>query len=127
MTTEKRLGIWMDHSTAHLMEFSTEKIEKKIIESEFTHEAKEHSLSKSENVMHNKEQHQQAEYYKKLGQTIRNYEEVILFGPTSAKVELLNILKTDHLFANIKIEVQQADKMTENQQYAFVKEYFTKK
>jgi hypothetical protein len=127
MTTEKRLGIWMDHSTAHLMEFSTDQTERKIIESKFTHEAKEHSLSKSENGMHHREQHQQAEYYKKLGEIIRNYEEVILFGPTDAKVELLNTLKTDHLFSKIKIEVQQADKMTENQQYAFVKEYFTKK
>ncbi len=75
--------------------------------------------------MHNKEQQQQAAYYKELGKVIRNYEEVILFGPTDAKVELLNLLKEDHLFAAIKIEVAQTDKMTENQQHAFVKAHFS--
>jgi hypothetical protein len=50
---------------------------------------------------------------------------VILFGPTDAKVELLNILRQDHHFANIKIETQQTDKMTEFQQHAFIKEYFS--
>ena len=76
--------------------------------------------------MHNKEQHLNLEYYKKLGEIIRKYEEVVLFGPTSAKVELYNMLQADHLFSKVKIEVQQADKMTENQQHAFVKNYFSK-
>ena len=127
MTTAKNLGIWMDHSSAHLMEFTTDPIETKTIESKFTHQVKLESLNRSEHIMHNKEQHQQSEYYKKLGEIIKNYEGVILFGPTEAKVELFNILKTDHHFKKIKIEVKQADKMTENQQHAFVREYFSKK
>ncbi len=122
----KKLGIWMDHSTANLMEFTTDPIQTTSIQSKFTHEAKESSLERGENRMHTKEQHQQAEYYKKIGQVIQNYEEVILFGPTSAKTELLNTLAGDHLFSSIKIKIQQADKMTENQQHAFVREYFTK-
>ena len=126
MDTAKNLGIWMDHSSANLMEFTTDPIETKTIESKFTHEAKEQSLGKSENLMHNKEQHQQSEYYRKLGEIIRNYEEVILFGPTDAKLELFNILRADHLFEKIKIEIKQTDKMTQSQQHAFVREYFSK-
>ncbi|MFI5219142.1 MAG: hypothetical protein ACHQNT_06600 [Bacteroidia bacterium] len=126
MTTKKNLGIWMDHSSAHLMEFTPDPIETNIIESKFTHQEKEHSLGKSEHIMHNKEQHQQSEYYKKLGETIINYDAVILFGPTDTKVELFNILRADHRFAKIKIEIKQTDKMTENQQHAFVREYFSK-
>ena len=125
MTTVKKLGIWIDHSSAHLIEFSTEPIETKTIESKFTHEDKVQGLGNSEKHMHIKEQHQQSEYYKKLGEAIRNYEEVLLFGPTEAKVELFNILKADHLFAKIKIEIKQTDKMSENQQHAFVREYFS--
>ena len=125
MTANKRLGIWMDHATAHLMEFTVDPIETKSIESKFTHEEKEHSLGKNENLMHHKEQHEQADYYKKLGEVIRNYDHVILFGPTDAKVELFNLLKANHLFEKIKIEVEQADKMTENQQHAFVKKHFS--
>jgi hypothetical protein len=126
MTGAKNLGIWMDHSSAHLMEFTTDPIETKTIDSKFTHATKEQSIGKSEHLMHNKEQHQQSDYYKKLGETIKNYDEVILFGPTNAKVELFNILRADHLFEKIKIEVKQADKMTENQQHAFVKEHFSR-
>jgi hypothetical protein len=124
MKTKKNIGIWMDHSSAHLMELTTDPIETKIVASKFTHDEKEHSLGKSEHLMHNKEQHQQSEYYKKLGEVIRNYGEVVLFGPTDAKVELFNLLRKDHLFENIKIEVKQTDKMTENQQHAFVLNHF---
>ena len=125
MTTANKLGIWMDHSNAHVKEFTTDPIETKTIESKFTHQVKEHTLGESEKEMHNKEQHQQSEYYKHLGSIIKNYTDVILFGPTDAKVELYNMLKADHHFEKIKIEVKQADKMTENQQHAFVKEYFS--
>ena len=74
--------------------------------------------------MHNKEQHQLSEFYTKLGETIKHYQEVLLFGPTSAKTELLNVLRADHRFAAIKIEVEDADKMTTNQLHAFVTQHF---
>lgn len=116
----------MDHSNAHLIEYTTDPIETTVVASKFTHEAKVHSLGKSENLMHNKEQHQQSAYYKELGEVIKNYESVVLFGPTDAKVELFNLLKDDHLFAKIKIEMESSDKMTENQEHAFVRNYFSK-
>ena len=125
MTAPKNLGIWMDHSSANLMELTTD-IKTNIIASKFTRDTKENSLDKSENLMHNKEQHQQSEYYKKLGMAIRNYEEVLLFGPTTAKNELANLLKDDHHFEKIKVVVKHADKMTENEQHAFVRKYFSR-
>jgi len=125
MTATKKLGIWMDHSNAHLMEFENAASGSKTIASPFTHEVKQDTLEKGEKAMHHKEQHEQGAYYKQLGEVIKNYEEVLLFGPTDAKTELLNVLKTDHHFDKIKIEVKQADKMSENQQHAFVREYFS--
>ena len=125
MTGIKKLGIWMDHSNAHLMEFENAASGSKTVESAFAHEVKEESLEKGEKTMHHKEQQQQTAYYKQLGEVIKKYEEVLLFGPTDAKTELLNVLKADHHFDKIKIEVKQADKMSENQQHAFVREYFS--
>lgn len=125
MTTTKELGIWMDHSNAYLMEFSTGQVETRVIQSTFTNQAKEHTLSKSEYGMHKKEQHQQSGFYKKIGEVIKDYTSVVLFGPTSAKNELLNLLRLDQNFKKIKIEVKQADKMTGNQQHAFVRDYFS--
>jgi hypothetical protein len=117
----------MDHANAHVMEFTANPIETTIITSEFTREAKEQSLGKSENLMHNKEQHQRSEYYKKLVAAIKNFDDVLLFGPTNAKVELLKVLRADHNLEKIKIEVKQTDKMTENQEHAFVREHFSQR
>jgi len=125
MKTTKSLGIWMDHSSARLIEFTTDPMEATIIESAFTNDEKTSSLEKSENVMHNKEQHERAAYYKKIGEAIKHYDSVLLFGPTKAKTELHNILKEDHNFEKVKIETKQTDKLTDNQQFAFVKEYFS--
>ncbi len=115
----------MDHSSAHMIEFSHDPVSSETIKSEFTHESKVHSLGKSEHGMHNKEQHQHAEYYHKLGEVIRNYKEVLLFGPTDAKSELANVLHGNHLFSNIKLEIKHTDKLTENQQLAFVRNHFS--
>lgn len=127
MTIAKKLGVWMDHSSAHLMELTGNNIEHKTIASKFTHADKEKSLANSENVMHNKEQHQHSEFYKELGENIRNYDDVVLFGPTSAKSELFNALRADHRFEKIKIEVKPADKMSDSERHNFVKEYFSHK
>ena len=124
MDNENCLGIWMDHSTANLIEFKTEPMEIKTIDSKFTNQEKEDANDLSEKLMHNKEQHEQADFYKKISEVIRNYDQVLLFGPTDAKKELFNILKENHLFSDIKIEVKNTDKMTTNQQIAFVKNYF---
>ena len=124
MKNSKNLGIWMDHSVAHLMALTGETIETTIIKSDFSHEEKEGTLNKSEHVMHNKENQHQAEFYKNISQIIKNYDDVLLFGPTKAKNELLNILEEDNLFASIKLALKSAEKMTENQEHAFVKEYF---
>lgn len=127
MVIEKSVGIWMDHQDAHVMEFTTDPIKTVTVESKFTHQEKEKTLHRGENLMHNKEQHEEAQYYKAIGEIILNYNDVILFGPTDAKTELLNVLRKDHRFDGIVIETQSADKMTENQQHAFVRDYFSKR
>jgi nitrogenase subunit NifH len=125
MANERKLGIWMDHANAHLMEYA-DPIVTRVVTSNSTHEEKEKTLQKGESIMHNKEQQQESEYYKILGETIKNYDEVLLFGPTNAKVELLNTLEADVHFSKIKIEIKPSDKMTENQEHAFVRDYFSK-
>jgi Lhr-like helicase len=125
MKTAPYLGIWMDHSAAHLIEF-TNPMRTTIIRSAFTHREKTKSIERSESLMHHKEQHEQAAYYKKLGEVMRKYSEVLLFGPTDAKTELYNALKEDHLFEGIKMTLKPTDKMTEQQEHAFVQDYFSK-
>lgn len=120
----KKIGIWMDHANAFLMELNNGTILESMISSDFTHEEKKSSLDENEKMMHNKEQQLQASYYKKLGNKIIDYQEVVLFGPTDAKLELLNLIKANHLFDHIKIEVRNADTMTAPKMHEFVREYF---
>ncbi len=126
MEKTKQLGIWMDHSEAFLMELSNDTIVENTILSEFTQQEKENSLERSEKHMQNKEHHFKLNFFKKLSDVIKNSHEVVLFGPTNAKDELFNLLKADHLFNNIKIEVKHSDKMTKNKMHDFAKEYFKK-
>jgi hypothetical protein len=125
-TATKDLGIWMDHASAHLMEFTADPIQTKVVLSKFTHQAKEESMNKGEGAMHHKEQAEQADYYRELGLIIRGYDKVVLFGPTNAKVELHNTLKDNHLFSEVKFEILPSDKMTQHQEHAFVRDYFSK-
>jgi hypothetical protein len=126
MKKVNQMGIWMDHSRAFVMGLTNDKIIESIIATEFTHQQKNDNLGKNENLMADKEQHLRSGYYNKLSDTIRNYQEVLLFGPTDAKNELFNLLRADHLFDHIKIEVKNSDKMTANQMHELVKEYFTR-
>jgi hypothetical protein len=124
MKTEKKLGIWMDHSIAHIIEFKDQWEELKTIESNFTHQDKVDSLIKSESLMHNKEQQLQNEFYKNLEAVILNYHEVLLFGATDAKTELFNKMRKDHRFDTIKIAVKEADKMSDGERISYVSDYF---
>ena len=124
MKNTKKLGIWMDHSIAYVMELKDGAIVENIVAIETFQPDNESEFIMNERLVQNKEQQLQANYYKKLREIIRNYEEVVLFGPTEAKNELLNLLKTDHLFDKIKLNAILSDKMNAKQMHAFVEEYY---
>lgn len=124
MKSAKQLGIWMDHSIAHLMELSNDKMVTTILKSPPAFPEQMQNLRMDESLMHNKEQNQHKDFFKNLSEIIKDYDEILLFGPTDAKTQLFNILKENRQFEKIKIEVKPADNMTENQEEAFVKQYF---
>jgi len=113
----------MDHSNAYLMELTNDIIVNRIV-SELTNDETEFNFYKGEKLLNKKARHLQLSFYKKIGDIIKKYQDVLLFGPTDAKNELLNLIKTDHLFGDIKIEVRNSDKMTEEQMQTFVRDYF---
>ncbi|WP_319478850.1 hypothetical protein [uncultured Draconibacterium sp.] len=124
MKQAKQLGIWMDHSTANIMELSDGIVISKTLDSTPAFPEQIENLRMDESLMHNKEQNQVSDYYKKLSYVINDYSEVLLFGPTEAKTELFNSLKSNRRFERVKITVQSADNMTNNQQQAYVKDFF---
>ena len=126
MNTTKKLGIWMDHANAYPTESGTHTRKLSSIQSRCTHNDKVNALNKSESLMHNQEQHEQSAFYKEVGAVMRNYDRVLLFGPTDAKTELLNIVRADHRFEKIGIDVEETDKMTPSEQQRFIHDHFSK-
>lgn len=120
MQTTTKLGVWMDHSYAQIIEYAGETIQLNHISSEYPF------LQQDDSPINERKQSCEV-YYKKLAELIENYSEVILFGPTNAKADLFNLLMKDSRFANIKIDLTPTDKMTDNQKHNFVKKYFKKK
>jgi hypothetical protein len=126
MTTAKRLGIWMDHASAHLVPYPADgEAAIQVIEAGQPHEGGEGG-SGGDIHSHNAEQGQESAYYKHLCTIIKDYDEVLLFGPTAAKAELHNLLKADRHFEQVSIEVQPSEKMTDPQLQAFVRKHFSK-
>jgi len=125
MKSKKLLGIWMDHSVAHCSELINNTFITKSIESTpISLVNKEDLYYKDDSERLNKEQDKLSVYYSKLSDIILKQDKVVIFGPTDAKSELLNLIKKDHLFDKITIEAKAADKMSENQQHEFIKDYF---
>lgn len=126
MKTSKKLAIYLDHSEAILFDFGTTAIEFKIIKSDFDYQDKKDVIQKGESHLHNKEQDFQQHYYKKLGAEILLFDQVLLFGTTDAKTELFNFLLKNNHSPNRTIRVENSEKLTKNQQLAFVNNYFSK-
>jgi hypothetical protein len=124
MKTKKLLGIWMDHSIAHLMEFKNNIIVSVTIEADSFIRDDEGINWKDESLIRNKEKIDLSNYFDKLVDVIKDYDEVILFGPTEAKSELFNQIDKIPDLDMIKITMKTTDKMTENQRHAFVREFF---
>jgi hypothetical protein len=126
MENKNNIGLWMDHSVAVVINENTD-IESYSILSKFDFQTKEETLNKNEKLMQNKEQHMQDAFYKEIALAIKDYDNVLLFGPTNAKKELFNILKKDSHFNNVNIEIESTDKLSINERNAFVKNHFKNK
>ena len=124
MEKKRRLGVWVGHSDAHLMEFKTDIIELNTIESTFTYQDK--IEEENERKKHAKEKRKHTKFYKDLSETIKYYDEVVIFGSSDSKKELADILASDDTFSKVKIEVKETEHLTEEQQHKFVKEHFLK-
>lgn len=132
----KKTGLWLDHSQAHFVDISKGPA---IIETTFA-EPRQHEhfageagngtklgptlATNNEYTEHNIKREVMNEYYKILADRLKDYDDIYLFGPTSAKDELYNILKADKHFAGKTIRVEPSDKLTENQMIAKVKHFF---
>lgn len=120
----KQLGIWMDDSNALIMEFFNHTIVSKSIV--FKPVLNEESLNVNEENPDSQAISNPYEetFFREISEIVVNYQEVLLLGPTQSKYRLLESLKNNHNYENIKFDVADTDKMTENEMHEFVIDYF---
>jgi ADP-heptose:LPS heptosyltransferase len=125
MKTIKQLGIYIDYTNAFLMELINKMIVSRIIEFENNIEIEKYQDNFIKPEIDKENQHHlRSAYYLELCDIIRNYNQVVLFGPNDAKNELFNLLKFDHNFDSIKINNGNSDNLTEIQMHDYVKMYY---
>lgn len=139
MNTKKVIGIYLDHQKAYLIQKEKEDaIISEIIESDYERQVREAGKgsdttfwnasgtysSNNENNKNNKARNQLHEYYELLSQKIKDFDEILIFGPTTARNELKNYLCEQKTFNGKKIHVEPADILTDNQKREKVRNFF---
>lgn len=125
MINIKKIGVWLDHTKALIIEEKNNALTSYSVES-ISKQIDKQNFGMDESQKQNSEHNQLSDFYKRLTEILKGYSEVLLFGPTNAKTELHNLLKTDRHFDNVTIDVETTDNLTENQMREFVKEHFEK-
>ena len=124
MKATRKVGIWLDHTTARLIEYNTEELKSTTIKSDLQGLDNQDSLQHSESLLHHKENQKLKAFYKDIIAIVENYDEILLFGPTTAKTELFNLIRKEHKYDHLKIENKSAQKMTPPDEHAFVVNHF---
>lgn len=125
MENKRRMGVWMDYESAYLIELMPLRVDAIVLKSKTSNPEKKRKLTTNDDNERNKQEELLRIFNKKIATEISKYGHVILFGPTEAKIELMELLKTEYAFNDIKIEMVETEKMNDNQKHAFVKNYFS--
>ena len=120
----KQLAIFMDETNALLMELYNHMIVSRniIFKSKENEEFIEYNYS--EPLISNDIEWHHSVYLKEISDIIKNYQQVLLFGPTKNKELLYKLLNADEQFKNIKIESIDTKKLTDFQIHNFVLDYY---
>ncbi|AFL84888.1 hypothetical protein Belba_2326 [Belliella baltica DSM 15883] len=135
----KSVGIWLDQSKAHFIGFEEgeamfietlisphERIKREEGEENDTSRfsSNPNHLSNNEYRKNNITQNELNEYYKMLVDKIGKFDDILLFGPGKAKEQFKNRISENKSLNGKWVSVQNADKMTDNQLLAFVREFY---
>ncbi len=129
------IGVWMDHSKACLIDLAKSSKAISTIKPPamprriFGEEADGIRLGNNRSTnneygKHEKEKNTTHAFYKKLADALREYDEIFLFGPTTARKEFRNYALKENLLAGKKVASRAADYLTDNQMVEQVRKYF---
>lgn len=129
---KRNIGLWIDRKQAYIVREGAEKpeviesnIEPRIRYSGGTRIGGQYNQRVDSELRYNDRfQHQLREYYEKVIAVIRDAEQILIFGPGEAKLELEREIQKSKPLAKKVVKVETTDKMTENQIMAYVREFY---
>jgi stalled ribosome rescue protein Dom34 len=122
----KTVGVWIDHRKAVIVFVAGKEEEIKLISSKEEKQHGQSGVSKPADDIRQRELtgHLNS-YYDEVISCIRDAESILIFGPGEAKGEIKKRLEKDNLGGRV-VGVEPADKMTDPQIVAQVREHFLK-
>jgi len=113
--------VWLDHAEAHVMGFNAEEVEAKQIHAKSSHK-KLHHKSGAPGSGHETEDQS---YYHEVAQALGGAGEILIVGPSNAKLFLLKHLqKHDPAVAARVVGIESIDHPTDGQVVAYARHYF---
>lgn len=86
--------------------------------------SKEYHGTKGEHGSNNANQANSLHFFKDVAHLLLPFDEILIFGPGQAQEEFHNFLKEDAHFNNKKIIIDTAERLSDAQMIAKVREYF---
>jgi len=132
---KKHVGIWIDHEKAVIISLQNGDEQIVHIKSDVEKQTRMSGGSRSklaygpmdiadERKVERRRKQQLNQYYQDLVQLIRDSDEIFIFGPGEAKIELKKHIESSSVRSAHIVGVESADKMTENQIAAKVKKFY---
>lgn len=130
-------GVWIDQKEANIIVIEDKHIEDKTIFSEIETRERIEGESKvfgrfgeqylnNEKGKKNKIDELTKSYFKKIINSLKNIDELLIFGPAQTKIKFAKTIHNDPVLSTKLNDIQNAEQMTANQKVAFVKNYFKK-
>ena len=120
----KNVGLWIDHRRAVIVSLTGAEAETKLINSNIEEERRQTGVSElADDLRQSALTEHLKTYYERVISQLRDAKSILIFGPGEAKDELKKRLEIDNLGDRIA-GVEAADKMTDPQIAAKVKDHF---
>ena len=123
MSDKKLAGLWLDQTKAVVVKNHDAQNAFKFFLCSPVKAVIQHGNS-SENAGNNAEQTNKAKYFKEIAHLLTNSEEVYITGPGMVQEELKSYLHDTAQFKNLKITLDTAQQMSDEQVLETVKKHF---
>jgi len=121
-----KVGIWIDHKKAVIVSALSDGVTTKTLESEVEAHPRYAGQQGAEGEKKYEERHSQHldRYYDEVIRQLTDADELLIFGPGEAKLELKERLRRSKAHSERTIGIETTDKLTDPQIVAKVKEHF---